>query len=84
MTTPRPISDGALWTRADFPETRSWVQPLSPGMSAELKTAVAKAMAAGIKAITDLGPETGALRIGAGNYGGNLGPHHFHLKDLLP
>jgi formylmethanofuran--tetrahydromethanopterin N-formyltransferase len=24
------------------------------------------------------------VRIGAGNYGGKLGPHHFHLKDLLP
>ena len=51
---------------------------------AAVADAVAKAMAAGIKAITDLGPEKGALRIGAGNYGGNLGPHHFHLKDLLP
>ena len=57
MTTPRPISDGALWTRADFPETRSWVQPLSPGMSAELKTAVAKAMAAGGSPY-DLTPDT--------------------------
>jgi formylmethanofuran--tetrahydromethanopterin N-formyltransferase len=25
----------------------------------------------------------GVLRISAGNYGGKLGPHHFHLKDLL-
>jgi formylmethanofuran--tetrahydromethanopterin N-formyltransferase len=23
------------------------------------------------------------VRIGAGNYGGKLGPHHFHLRDLL-
>ncbi len=57
MTAPRPISDGALWTRADFPETRSWVQPLTPGMSAELKTAVAKAMAAGGSPY-DLTPDT--------------------------
>ena len=28
--------------------------------------------------------ERGALRIGAGNYGGKLGQHHYHLKDLLP
>ena len=34
--------------------------------------------------IIKLGPKRGALRIGAGNYGGKLGPHHFHLKDLLP
>ncbi|HET7849077.1 MAG TPA: formylmethanofuran--tetrahydromethanopterin N-formyltransferase [Pseudolabrys sp.] len=46
--------------------------------------AVATAMRAGIAAIVALGPERGALRIGAGNYGGKLGPHHFHLKDLLP
>jgi formylmethanofuran--tetrahydromethanopterin N-formyltransferase len=24
------------------------------------------------------------LRISAGNYGGKLGPHHYHLRDLLP
>ncbi|HEY4923390.1 MAG TPA: hypothetical protein VII20_03160, partial [Roseiarcus sp.] len=24
-----------------------------------------------------------ALRVGAGNYGGKLGRHHYHLKDLL-
>jgi formylmethanofuran--tetrahydromethanopterin N-formyltransferase len=41
-------------------------------------------MRAGIKAILDMGPETGAKRIGAGNYGGKLGPFHYHLKDLLP
>jgi formylmethanofuran--tetrahydromethanopterin N-formyltransferase len=47
-------------------------------------TAVAAAMLAGVRAILMLGPERGALRIGAGNYGGKLGPHHYHLKDLLP
>jgi formylmethanofuran--tetrahydromethanopterin N-formyltransferase len=51
------------------------------GLTAE---AVAAAMAAGIAAIVKLGPKRGAVRIGAGNYGGKLGPHHFHLKDLLP
>ena len=25
----------------------------------------------------------GVLRISAGNYGGNLGPHHIHLKELI-
>ena len=47
-------------------------------------TAVSEAMRAGVRAILTLGPERGALRIGAGNYGGKLGPHHYHLKDLLP
>ena len=45
---------------------------------------LADAMRAGLKAAVDLGPDKGALRIGAGNYGGNLGPHHFHLKELAP
>jgi len=47
-------------------------------------TAVAAAMLAGVRAILMLGPERGALRIGAGNYGGKLGPHHYRLTDLLP
>jgi len=34
--------------------------------------------------VVSLGPAQGVVRIGAGNYGGKLGPHHFHLKDLLP
>jgi formylmethanofuran--tetrahydromethanopterin N-formyltransferase len=46
--------------------------------------AVGAAMAAGLAAIVKLGPRRGAARVGAGNYGGKLGPHHFHLKDLLP
>ena len=46
--------------------------------------AVAEAMRAGVHAILLLGPERGALRISAGNYGGKLGPHHYYLKDLLP
>ena len=47
MNTRSPVQDGADWTRADFPETRSWVQPLTSEMIAELEGAVAKAMAAG-------------------------------------
>jgi len=46
--------------------------------------AVAAAMRAGIAAIVKLGPKRGATRISAGNYGGKLGPHHYHLRDLLP
>jgi len=46
--------------------------------------AVAAGMRAGMGAILALGPERGALRIGAGNFGGKLGAHHYHLKDLLP
>lgn len=46
--------------------------------------AVGDAMRAGLAAVLKGGPEGGALRIGAGNYGGKLGPHHYHLKELLP
>ncbi|MBO0663379.1 formylmethanofuran--tetrahydromethanopterin N-formyltransferase [Jiella sp. MQZ9-1] len=69
-------------TRSELtPEIGSVLEIVIDGLSAE---AVADAMRVGIKAVTDLGPVEGAIRIGAGNYGGNLGPHHFHLKDLLP
>jgi formylmethanofuran--tetrahydromethanopterin N-formyltransferase len=46
--------------------------------------AVAAAMRAGLAAIVKLGPKRGAVRVGAGNYGGKLGPHHFHLRKLRP
>ena len=49
----------------------------------ETAAAVAQAMRAGLAAAAALGPVAGASRIGAGNYGGKLGRHHFHLKDLV-
>ncbi|MGH1418120.1 MAG: formylmethanofuran--tetrahydromethanopterin N-formyltransferase [Hyphomicrobiaceae bacterium] len=45
--------------------------------------AVSRAMAAGLKAITRDGAAKGVTRVSAGNYGGNLGPFHYHLKDLI-
>jgi formylmethanofuran--tetrahydromethanopterin N-formyltransferase len=45
---------------------------------------VADATRAGLAAAVALGPERGAARISAGNYGGKLGRHHFRLLDLLP
>ena len=50
------------------------------GLTKEL---VAAAMRAGLHAIAEGGAEAGITHITAGNYGGNLGPHHFHLKDLV-
>src|SRR6185312_13262003 len=47
------------------------------------KESIAKAMRAGVHAITDGGAEQGITHITAGNYGGNLGPHHFHLKEII-
>src|SRR5215469_16532062 len=47
------------------------------------KESIAKAMRAGMHAIADGGAEQGITHITAGNYGGNLGPHHFHLKEII-
>jgi formylmethanofuran--tetrahydromethanopterin N-formyltransferase len=46
------------------------------------EAAVAAAMSAGIEAGVRLGAAGGLLRISAGNYGGKLGPYHFHLRKL--
>ena len=45
---------------------------------------VAGAMRAGIAAIVERGAQAGVRRISAGNYGGKLGPFHFHLRALAP
>jgi formylmethanofuran--tetrahydromethanopterin N-formyltransferase len=63
------------------PEIASVLEIVIDGLTSE---AVAEAMRAGLAAIIELGRERGALRVGAGNYGGKLGRHHYHLKDLLP
>ena len=44
---------------------------------------VADAMRAGLNAVTGIGTAKGVTRVSAGNYGGKLGPHHYHLKDLI-
>ncbi len=44
---------------------------------------VARAMKVGIRAACEAGPRYGLRVITAGNYGGKLGPYHFHLKDIL-
>jgi formylmethanofuran--tetrahydromethanopterin N-formyltransferase len=45
---------------------------------------VGAAMAAGMRAVTERGAAAGISRISAGNYGGKLGPFHFHLRELAP
>jgi formylmethanofuran--tetrahydromethanopterin N-formyltransferase len=44
---------------------------------------VAAAMRAGLFAIVEGGAKDGITHVTAGNYGGNLGPHHFHLKEIV-
>jgi formylmethanofuran--tetrahydromethanopterin N-formyltransferase len=75
-----PTLRGAV-ASALSPEIASVLEIVIDGLSYE---AVAAAMRAGIAAIAALGPVKGAARIGAGNYGGKLGRHHYHLRTLLP
>ncbi len=44
---------------------------------------VTLSLKAGIKAIIKLGKKSGVKSISAGNYGGKLGPFHFHLRNIL-
>ena len=44
---------------------------------------VSAAMRAGMEAIVARGAAAGVARISAGNYGGKLGPFHFHLRRIL-
>jgi len=75
-----PTLKAAVNTALD-PDIASVLEIVIDGLTSG---AVAQAMRAGIRAVIRLGPRKGAVRIGAGNYGGKLGPHHYHLKDLLP
>lgn len=47
------------------------------------EAAISHATRVGVEAACTLGPGGGILGITAGNYGGKLGPHHFHLHKLL-
>jgi formylmethanofuran--tetrahydromethanopterin N-formyltransferase len=75
-----PTLRGAVTSAID-PAANAVLEIVIDGLTAD---AVAEAMRAGIRAIVRLGPKRGAVRVGAGNYGGKLGPHHFHLKELMP
>jgi formylmethanofuran--tetrahydromethanopterin N-formyltransferase len=62
------------------PQTRCVLEIVIDGLSA---ADVGAAMRAGLQAGIAIGAEGGLLRIAAGNYGGKLGPFHFHLHELL-
>jgi formylmethanofuran--tetrahydromethanopterin N-formyltransferase len=44
---------------------------------------VAAATAVGVRAACAQGRDGGVVAISAGNYGGQLGPYHFHLRQVL-
>lgn len=61
--------------------TRCVMEIVIDGLS---EAAVGAAMREGMAAATALGAPQGLWRISAGNYGGKLGPFHFHLHRLAP
>lgn len=61
-------------------ETRCVLEVVIDGLS---EGDVAAAMRAGLQAVTARGRAAGVSRISAGNYGGKLGPFHFHLHRLV-
>ena len=44
---------------------------------------IRSAMRTGIDAVCELGTDSGIMRVSAGNYGGNLGKFHFHLREIM-
>jgi formylmethanofuran--tetrahydromethanopterin N-formyltransferase len=74
-----PTLKGAVKT-ALGPDIEAVLEIVIDGLTA---AGVAAAMRAGIHAICNGGAKQGVTHITAGNYGGNLGPHHFHLKEII-
>jgi formylmethanofuran--tetrahydromethanopterin N-formyltransferase len=62
------------------PQTRCVMEIVIDGLT---EADVGAAMRAGMQAGIAIGAAGGLLRISAGNYGGKLGPFHFHLRKLL-
>ena len=59
------------------PDVESVFEIVIDGLALE---PVREAMARGLEAAA----EAGASHVTAGNYGGSLGPHHIHLRELVP
>ncbi len=62
------------------PEIGSVLEVVIDGLD---EKAIRDSMRAGIQAVCVFGPEKGIYRISAGNYGGKLGPYHFHLREIM-
>jgi formylmethanofuran--tetrahydromethanopterin N-formyltransferase len=75
-----PTLKGAVKTECS-PDTIAVLEIVIDGLTSK---SVADAMRAGLKTLIEVGPSKGLTRVSAGNYGGKLGQHHYHLKDLLP
>jgi len=74
-----PSLKGAV--KSDLPiNVEAVLEIVIDGLTAD---AISEAMYEGIHAIARGGARDGVTHITAGNYGGNLGPHHFHLKEIV-
>ncbi|MFK7777717.1 MAG: formylmethanofuran--tetrahydromethanopterin N-formyltransferase [Gimesia sp.] len=65
-------------TKSDLPEGTGCVYEIV--IDGDSFDAVQLAMQTGLKTVSQ---QPGVLQITAGNYGGKLGKHHFHLRDLF-
>jgi formylmethanofuran--tetrahydromethanopterin N-formyltransferase len=74
-----PTLKGQVNTRLTE-EVGSVLEIVIDGLS---EAAIRDAIRAGVRAVCEFGPDKGIYRISAGNYGGKLGPYHFHLWDIL-
>lgn len=74
-----PTLRGTTKTELD-PDTIAVLEIVIDGLTSK---AVSDAMRVGLKAVTDIGAAKGVTRVSAGNYGGQLGQHHYHLKDYV-
>ena len=61
-------------------QTSAALELVIDGLTPEI---VGQAMRIGIQAACDVGPSCGVLKITGGNYGGKLGKHHYHLRQLM-
>jgi formylmethanofuran--tetrahydromethanopterin N-formyltransferase len=75
-----PTLRGRTAATALPPDVESVLELVIDGLD---EAAVAKATTVGVRAACNLGREGGIVAIDAGNYGGKLGPFHFHLRPLL-
>jgi formylmethanofuran--tetrahydromethanopterin N-formyltransferase len=62
------------------PEIESVMEIVIDGLT---ETDIKKAMKIGMETFCSIGAYNGVKRISAGNYGGKLGPYHFHLQEIM-
>jgi len=74
-----PTLKGLVKTQLS-PEIESVMEIVIDGLTTD---DISKAMRVGIQAACELGATNGIRRVSAGNYGGKLGPHLFHLHKIL-